>query len=352
MMRMTSTMAGRSTHVLLLLLCVVAGTAGAQQRIESHTTPASAPGAAIPVAEVATQATEVATLLRTVRTEVGPSPALATIHTGLPEVSATIDLELAATSTLLQGQPTLAVLQRQQQRWQRRHQQTTGWLHVLTGEATHLQAVAHRLSALHTTWDATRVAAQQAPAPAPILQQIDATLADLSAAQTPLEAQRVAVLDLQSRVAHAVARCEQALAQLAQAQQQAVTGMLVRDGLPLWQAALWTEAGAALPARVRQVATAYWVRISCTTSATPPRACRWHVGLCLVLALAFGAARRQSPALADGRRDRRGRPQRLPAPRRGRGAAHAAPRHLALYPAPAHGPRRVPPGGTPADAAA
>ena len=92
MMRMTSTMAGRSTRVLLVLLCARRRHGGAQQPLESHTTPASAPGAVIPVAEVATQATEVATLLRTVRTEVVPSPALATIHTGLPEVSATIDL--------------------------------------------------------------------------------------------------------------------------------------------------------------------------------------------------------------------------------------------------------------------
>ena len=102
----------------------------------------------------------------------------------------------------------------------------------------------------------------------------------------------MAVLDLQSRVARAVAQCEQALAQLAQAQQQAVTGMLVRDGLPLWQAALWTEAGAALPARVRQVATAYgsdllhYVR-------DPAAGLPLYVGLCLVLALAFAAARRQ-----------------------------------------------------------
>jgi hypothetical protein len=100
-------MAGRSTHVLLLLLCVVVGAAVAQQPLESHTTPASAPGAMIPVAEVATQTTEIATLLRTVRTEVSPSPVLATIHTGLPEVSATIDLERAATSTVLQVKSAL-----------------------------------------------------------------------------------------------------------------------------------------------------------------------------------------------------------------------------------------------------
>src|SRR5882672_3439469 len=115
MMRKTSTMASGSTTVLLLLLCVVPGTAVAQQRAETRQIPASAPHAVIPVAEVATQATEVTQLLRTLRTHGAPSPAIATIHKVLPEVSGTTDLELAATSTLLQGQPTLEALQTQEQ---------------------------------------------------------------------------------------------------------------------------------------------------------------------------------------------------------------------------------------------
>jgi small-conductance mechanosensitive channel len=284
-------MAGGNTIVLLLLLCVVAGTAVAQQRAESQQTPASAPGAAIPVAEVATQATEVAKFLRTLSAQVVPSPIIDTIHRVLPEASGTIDLELAATSTMLQGQPTLEVLQTQHQLWQRRQQQMTGWLHVLTERATQLQEVRHRLTTLHTTWTATRAAAQQAPEA--ILQQIDATLAALAAAQTPLEAQRVAVLDLQSRVAHEVDRCEQVLVQIAQVQQQTVTGILVRDGLPLWHAALWTEARTALPAHVRHVATTYWLDILRYVH-DPAHGLPWHVGLFLVLALIFGATRRQS----------------------------------------------------------
>src|SRR6516165_11771899 len=180
MRKKTSAMAGGSTTVLLLLLCVVAGTAVAQQRAESQQTPASAPGAVIPVAEVAAQATEVAKLLRTLSAQVVPSPAIDTIHRVLPEVSGTIDLELAATSTMLQGQPTLELLQTQQQLWQRRQLQTTGWLHVLTGQATHLQEVGQRLTALHTTWTATRTAVQHAQAPEPVLPQIDTTLAAIT----------------------------------------------------------------------------------------------------------------------------------------------------------------------------
>jgi small-conductance mechanosensitive channel len=282
-----------STTVLLLLLGVVASTAVAQQRAESQQTPASAPGAVIPVAEVAAQATAVSTLLRTLRTQVAPSPIIDTIQRVLPEVSGTIDLELAATSTMLQGQPTLEVLQTQQQLWQRRQLQMTGWLHVLTERATRLQEMDQRLTALHTTWTATRAAAQQAQAPAPILQQIDTTLAALTAAQTPLEAQRVTVFDLQSRVAHEVALCEQVLAQIAQVQQQAVTGMLLQDGLPLWHAVLWAEARTALPARVRQVTATYWSDFLRYVR-HPAEGLPWHVGLFLLLALMFGAAQRQS----------------------------------------------------------
>jgi small-conductance mechanosensitive channel len=101
------------------------------------------------------------------------------------------------------------------------------------------------------------------------------------------------VLALQSRVAYEVARCEQALAQIAQVQQQAVTGLLVRDGLPLWHAALWTEARQALPERVHQVLTTYWSDILRYVR-DPGAGLLLHAGLYLLLTLAFSAARRQS----------------------------------------------------------
>src|SRR5262249_942961 len=293
MRKTTSAMAGGSTTVLLLLLCIVASTAGAQQRAGSQPTPASPPGTVVPVAEVERQATEVSKLLRTLSAQVVTSPAIDTIDRVLPEASGTIDLQLAVTSPLLQGQPTLELLQTQQQLWQQRQQQMTGRLHVLTERATRLQEMGHRLTDLQATWSATRTAAQQAQAPEPVLQQIDVTLAAIAAVQTPLEAQRVVVLDLQSRVAHEVARCEQVLAQIAKVQQQAVSGLLVRDGLPLWYADLWTEVRTDLPKRVPQVATTYWADIL-RYIRDPAEGLLWHAGLFLALALVFGAARRQS----------------------------------------------------------
>ena len=113
MMHKICAMASGSTTVLLLLLCVVAGTVAAQQSAESQQTPAASPGAVIPVEEVAAQATEASKLLLTLRAQVVHSPAIDALHRVLPEASGTIDLELAATSTMLQGQPTLELLQTQ-----------------------------------------------------------------------------------------------------------------------------------------------------------------------------------------------------------------------------------------------
>jgi hypothetical protein len=116
MMRKRHAMVCSVVPVLLLFLVAVPSTAVAQTSAEPQPTPAPPPHAVIPVAEVATQATEVTTLLRTLSAQGASNPAIATIHTVLPEVSGTIDLELAATSTLLQGQPTLRALQTQEQR--------------------------------------------------------------------------------------------------------------------------------------------------------------------------------------------------------------------------------------------
>lgn len=285
------------TLVLLLLLCAGPDTALAQQttapqQTEPQKTPAPPSRTVIPVAEVATQATEVSNFLRMLSVKFALNPEIATIHKVLPAVSETIALELAATINLLQKQPTLEALQTQQQLWQRRQLQTTDWLNSLTGQATQLHDMLHRLADLHQTWADTHAAAQLAQAPESILQQIDVTLAAIAAAQTPLQTQRTAVLGLQSRVAQEVARCGSALAQIAQFQQQAVTGIFGRDGFPIWSAALWADVRTALPKRLSTVTAALWADILHYARDSAQRM-PLHVGLFVVLALAFGAARRQ-----------------------------------------------------------
>ena len=210
----------------------------------------SAP-AAIPVAEVATRATGVTNLLRELTTQLAPSPTSEAIRKGIPTLREAIDRDLETIRVTLEGQPSLDVLQAQQQLWQRRQVEATGWLTALTHRATLLQGAMNQLAELRKTWHLTGESAKASKAPAPILTQIETVLAEIEGTEKPLTAHRTAVLDLQSVVAQEVARSGAALAQFTQAQQRAMGGILTRDSPPLWDPATWGDVPTVLPARVR-----------------------------------------------------------------------------------------------------
>src|SRR5439155_1297023 len=108
------------------------------------------PSDAIPVAEVATRAAQVPNLLRSVTeplaagAELGAEMVL--IRKRVPELRQQIDLEVAAASTILQAEPTLDMIQTQQQVWQHRLLQTNEWLSLLAHRASRLQAALNRLA--------------------------------------------------------------------------------------------------------------------------------------------------------------------------------------------------------------
>ena len=253
---------------------------------------------AIAVEEVARRAAEVPNLLRVLTESLRPSAQIEAIGERLAEVRQEIDRDLAAAAIILQGQPTLDVLQAQQQLWQRRQLQTAGWLNTLTQRATLLQDALNQVAAMQRTWDRTREAARTTGAPAPILEQIDVALAEIRAAETPLAAQRTAILDLQAAVAHEVARSGTTLAQFSQAQERAIGGVFVRDSTPLWSAEAWARARTAVPARAREVAAGRWTDVSRYVR-DPSSGMPWHVAFLAVVTLLLAAVRRRLREMAS-----------------------------------------------------
>jgi small-conductance mechanosensitive channel len=235
---------------------------------------------------------EVSNLLSTFVAKFAPSLEVETIRKQLPGVSRNIDLQLPVTKNILLELPTLETLQAQQEMWQGLNRQTFKWLNALTARASQLQEALDQLAHQQKTWTQTRDAAHASNAPGHILQQIDATLAALEAAQTALHAQRTSVLDLQNRVAGEVARCGSALGEIAQAQHTAVGGIFRRDQPPIWSAELWAQVKATLPARLPKVAAAYWAGIRQYVG-DPSRGMPLHAGLFVGLVLLLRAARRQ-----------------------------------------------------------
>jgi small-conductance mechanosensitive channel len=272
-----------------MLFFVAAVGRAAEEKTTEPPKPA-APPVVIPVAEVATRATEVTNLLRSFDAKFAPNTTIETISKSLPEVDKLMELELEGTKSVLDEEPSLELLQTQQQLWQRRQLQTTGWLNLLTQRATQLQDAQNQFAQLLKTWTDTRAAAQAAKAPEPILQQIDVTLASLAAAQNPLQTQRVAMLDLQSQVANKVAVCNSTLAQLAQSQQKAVAGILFRDAPPIWNRELWTDGLILLPERATQ-ATARYRADGYRYLHDPSEGFHRHAALFVVMIFVFFAAR-------------------------------------------------------------
>ena len=280
-----------------LVLSVVSGqaaepTAPEPQKAEAPKAPAAAPPEVIPVAEIATRAMDVTNLLSAITAKFASSAEIETIKKSLPEISSNIDREIVRTVSILQQQPSLATLQTQQQLWQQFQQQTTGWLNVLTQQATRLQDELDRLADLQKTWSSTRAAMQASKQPGPVLQQINSTLAAIAAAQAPLQAQRTTVLDFQSRVAREVERCGTALAQINRVAQMAVEGILVRDSKPIWSAEHWSKELPTLAGRGSKMAEVFRME-ALQYIRDPSRGLPMHAALFVALMLMFCAARRQ-----------------------------------------------------------
>ncbi len=287
---------------VLLLVSVLIGEAAEQKTPASEKAPAAQTPGAIPLADIATKATEVEALLRTLNTELAPSPDIERIEKQLPGVSGLIGREFAGTMNLLQTQPPLATIQAQEQLWRSRQKEITAWLNHLTRRVTQLQKALNQLTDLQKTWSQTLDTAKESKAPGPIIQQIDGILASIEAAQMPLQAQRPALLDMQSRVGQEEARCETALAEISQAQKKAMGGLLTRTSLPIWSAQLWAEARTRGLGRVREIVAGQWADIEHYVHDFS-RGMALHTGMFVLLAILLCMIRRQVdrwPAASEG----------------------------------------------------
>jgi potassium efflux system protein len=257
---------------------------------EKSSTPAAP--AVISVPDIASKATEVTNLIRDINTKVAPSGLIESLATLLPQKAGIISRQLSETKRILQSEPTLAVIQSQQQIWQQMQGDIGIWLQVLTKRATLIRESLNQLMILEETWTKTLNTAVTANAPQPILQQIKEVIAAISAEKGPLEEQRTAVLDLQSKVAKELAQCNANLAVISQTQQKAVGDIFSRESVPVWKPYLWTHLVNNFPARVREIVPEWWKQIS-NYLQEPAMGLPLHIGIFIILAFVFWMARRR-----------------------------------------------------------
>jgi potassium efflux system protein len=269
-------------------------------------TPAAAglptPPAAIPIEHIAPSATEVAHLLGAYAEHSLPSHEIDLIHEALAAASTDLAAILERTETLLREHPSLDALQTLDQVLRVRQLQLTAWLDLATARVARLQEALDRLATLQQSWTRTRDMGQMATAPAPILQQVQATLGSIEAALPKIQAQRDQALGLQARIAQDVVRLETPRAEIARIQQGAVGGVLARDSRPLWSPSLWAQAQTVLPARWSQVVDAHVTDLHQYLT-DPSKRMPLHLGLFILALGVLLAARGQVDAWAAAGRD-------------------------------------------------
>src|SRR5262245_57171426 len=297
--------------VIAAILSLLAATSNAAEHKTAEASKASEPAtsapspSAIPVEEIAMQATQVGNLLRGVTANLAPDPEIDTIRRMAPELAVNTALELQNTTNIVKEQTAVDTLETQQQIWQQRQLQFTAWLNVLTRRATKLQVALNQLARLQETWTRTRDVQQSATAPNSILQQIDSTLEAIGAAQQPHQAERNEILNLQGQIAEMVARCNTALAEIAAVQQMLVGGLFTRESRPVWDADLWGRAKDTLAERLPKTAASYWRDLLIYVH-DPSRHMPRHIALFVVLSIVLFAARRQCRTSDAGTRSTHG----------------------------------------------
>jgi small-conductance mechanosensitive channel len=285
-------------HVLwwvALVLLLAAGPALPQGRTAepARESGGAAPPGPIPVAEIARQVGEVGEFLRSVDEALAPSSRIESIEAELPALSRRIEALLDETRKALDSRPSLGKLDGLSETWQATRLGIAASIETLTAQAIRLDGQRARLATLKDTWSLTRRTVRQTEAPGPILERIDAVLAAIETARKRVETARAASLALQDRVARELSRCEDALAELAQARRHAAGELFVREGPPIWQVQPLTtsEAAAALRSTAESLRAAVEQMIRDQSGGMAG-----HAALVLGLVAVFWLARRRARA--------------------------------------------------------
>jgi potassium-dependent mechanosensitive channel len=213
---------------------------------------AAEPTPAIPIAEVATRAEEVAASLRALDTELSKSPQIAEIEEELPALTERLTERSSHTAQVVNGRTDLMTLDALAESWQSARLGLAAWMKLLTRRATWLEQELDKLATLRGVWTETRGKARQAAAPGPVIERIDGVLSSLATARGKVESQRAATLVLQDKVARELGRSEQALALIGEARQQVTGDLLTLDSPPIWSENAWFRQRSERLARYRE----------------------------------------------------------------------------------------------------
>ena len=186
----------------------------------------------IPIPEVAQRAEQATPLLRS--TQAPEASEFRDAELELPEAADWIDKRHVSTTETLASSPTENALASLADSWQAMRSRLVALNGKLTRRATLAQQRIEQIETMRATWVATQASAREAAAPPTVLEQIDGTMAVIAAARRNADDGLAYVLALQDRTVKEIARCDGALARIAQTENARGGSLLAPDASPMW----------------------------------------------------------------------------------------------------------------------
>jgi small-conductance mechanosensitive channel len=247
---------------------------------------------------MARRAEEVGGLLRALEDDLATSPLRRRVETRLPAVRQRLAALVGDTAPALGAAvpPNPRELDALESRWRALRAELEALGTPLTRRAVELEQSVERLSALRQHWLASREAAAAAEAPAALLARAKDTVSALERGRRHVRDQRARILELQDRVTHLAARCDDTITRIVRLRPRAVVRLLQRER-PAWSREHGVRAWHVVPGRLGD---ATWARARAVVTAVTLHAPRLQLQLLLfvVLAVALVVARRRLPARA------------------------------------------------------
>jgi small-conductance mechanosensitive channel len=195
----------------------------------------------ITLGDVVNQADLAEATLRELQASLATDKTVQTVDESLPPLTHQIDSRQADTAKLLANNPSLSALRSAHSGWQLLADQLDTLKQSLTDRITQLDQQVGTLNQQTKTWQTVLALTKTSVVPPEIVARIKTTLTAIGQATKATEALRARILSAQTRVSEQDTRISSALADVAQAQQNAVTELFTRDSEPLWSLDLQAE---------------------------------------------------------------------------------------------------------------
>jgi small-conductance mechanosensitive channel len=196
---------------------------------------------AIPLAEVAPQAEAAFASLQSIQANLAGDEATEEIQRDLAALTTESSTRLEEASKMLSSSPGLETLRRADREWQGVREELADWKGSLAKRITQLEEDRGRLAQLDQVWKATRAEVLDAKLPPEVLAEVDRVVAAIKRVQDKADAQQMAVLSLQTRVAEQDGRAIHSLRGIERAREAFMRHLFVRDAAPLWNQELWSS---------------------------------------------------------------------------------------------------------------